>query len=188
MRLKTFSPWSSSFFGVSAMSEPENLVGAALDKHANVIGHVTISWNTAQSLVFVLFSSLSRLTYDEAQAIFFALKADTAQRDITRELGKVTLAADEALASEFSAAFNDLQVLSGQRNAAIHTMWSVLTQEGRITPSPTVPYHKSLDPDRTAEQFAELNIKIGAVIDSLIPLVLKIEKHLASQKKSRTQP
>lgn len=166
------------------MTESEDLIGAALNTHANVIGHVTISWNTTQSLVFAIFGSLSRLSHDEAQAIFFALKADTAQRDITRDLGKVVLAKDAALHSEFSSVFADLQTLSGERNAAIHTIWSVLANEGKLMPAPFFPHHRSLQPERTAEQFAELNLKIGAIVDRLVHLFRKILIYSASHKKS----
>ncbi len=167
------------------MSNPDALVRAALEKHAKLIGHITISWNSAQSLVFVLFCILSRLTLEEAQAVFFSLKADTAQRDMTRELGRVVLASNKELAKEFADAFAKLQDLSSLRNAATHTMWSVLVLESRLTPSPFVPPHKKLVPERTAEQFAQLQDDLDDVNGKLVALTLKAAQHVASLKKLR---
>lgn len=152
---------------------------AALDEHAKLIGNVTIAWNTAQSLVFAIFSVMSRIApeSDNAAAIFFALKSDIAQRDITTaviesELGTSAHPEHKKLAERLKRPIHKLNSLSAERNAAIHTMWSFVSgdehENGRVLPSSGVIHNPVLDINDAAGQFERLEAKLGSVIDALL--------------------
>ena len=57
---------------------------------AHLVGEINVEWNEAHSWVFGIFSALLG-DHERAKAIFFALRIDSAQRDITTALGNVVL-------------------------------------------------------------------------------------------------
>jgi hypothetical protein len=168
------------------MSDPDPAEAAAIHaygEHAHIIGMVAVSWNGAQESLYLLFVVLMGLKKPEAEAIFFTLKADSAQRDITRELAKVILASNADLSKRTTDAITAFDKLSGERNAAIHTMWHASIPEATITPSPHARHHGSLKPDHRA-QFLELADKLSDLESLLFELAREIQQHLASRSTS----
>lgn len=129
--------------------------------HAMVIGMVTVAWNGAQENVFRLFHLLSGMPKPMAEAVFFSLKADSAQRDITRAVCEHTTELNEKYRQNAIDLIVKLDKLAGQRNAAVHTMWDDdAARRGSITPSTKhAAHHRSLKPDPTA-QFQELTVEL----------------------------
>ncbi len=127
----------------------------AYHNHARLIGHLTIAWNTAQHAVYSLFEIASDLTPEAAQAIFFAVKSDSAQRDITLALCQVEMRGEDSdLLPAVENGIRGLNWLAGDRNAAIHTMWDIASAatKGVWVPEPEVLYHhKRLGPDATRQ-------------------------------------
>jgi hypothetical protein len=137
--------------------------------HAALICRVTIKWNTVQMMVYLLFRQLCKLPSDQAQAIFFGLKADSAQRDITRDLAAVVLAPHKALADRTKTAISNLDRLAGERNAAVHTMWAVMSLEGDVTPVPGLRHHGKLEKDFTS-QFQRLERDLSTLLEQFLEL------------------
>jgi hypothetical protein len=86
-------------------------------EHAELIGRVSMAWNSIQYVIFLLFTKLSGLPADKAEAVFFTLKADTAQRDITAKVGAVALESQPALLTQFTDLMKD--VGSSQENGTL---------------------------------------------------------------------
>ena len=62
---------------------------------------------------------------EEARDIFFDLKSDRLQRDITLAAGKTALAEHPALWERFETTLEKVNELAGERNAAVHTVWAI---------------------------------------------------------------
>jgi len=88
-----------------------------------LIGAVTIAWNAAHEQLFRLFWMASGLPKEAAEAIFFSIKSDSGQREITRS---IILCSEKVPQEHKSYALEWIDFMgkkSGERNAAIHTMW-----------------------------------------------------------------
>ena len=103
------------------MAEAQDL----LTEHAQLIGSVVIAYNKVQWVISVLFVALSGMPAEEARDIFFTLKSDRLQRDITLAAGKTALAGHPALWERFETTLEKVNELAGERNAAVHTMWAI---------------------------------------------------------------
>ena len=88
---------------------------------ADLIGQMTITWNECQSIIFMMFYRALDVGIVKATAIFFALRSDGTQRDITAALLPKSVPHD--LAHRAIAAINDFGKIAGRRNDFIHGMW-----------------------------------------------------------------
>ncbi len=170
---------------MSDPSDPDPILSgkiAAYRAQAEIIGTVATTWNGAQESLFFVFVALMGMRKPDAEAIFFTLKADSAQRDITGALAKVVLAENTDLLKRVSDSIKAMDLLAGERNAAIHTMWRAALDEARIVPSPDTKHHGALKPDHRA-QFLELTEKLADLDGKIFDLVADIQKHVASPDK-----
>jgi hypothetical protein len=149
--------------GVAAMADPLD----PMNEHATLIGSVVIAYNKIHWVISVLFVAFSGMPTEEARDVFFALKSDRLQRDITLAAGKTALAEHPALWERFETTLEKVNELAGERNAAVHTMWAIDWQYWGV-PSLYFPkvgvaseaiLHEKLKDDFPA-QFAELNQKL----------------------------
>ena len=62
---------------------PDTDLEKQYDEHAALVGHITLAWSNIHSEVFAIFSLLCGMEGRRSEAIFFALKSDASQRDIT---------------------------------------------------------------------------------------------------------
>ena len=60
-----------------------------------------------------------------AEAIFFALRSDKGQRDITQALAKAVITDDPEFCRDVIKTINEAGKLAGKRNAVIHAFWLV---------------------------------------------------------------
>jgi hypothetical protein len=163
---------------------------ALYDDHARAIGAVAITWGGAQESLFMVFCELADIPRPHADAIFFALKADSAQRDITVGLAEQVLTEEPHLLAELRRLITLMGKSAGERNAAIHTMWRADREAERVGPSPiTRRHHPSLKPDHLP-QFYELADRMVDVGDQLFRIAVGIRLHLASRRKhpARARP
>jgi len=100
--------------------------------HAVQIGQLMMAWNDAQHLVLSIFRQCMGVRLDLSDAVFFALKADVAQREIAVAAAEVALAQWPTTLGRARSAVQQLNHLSGSRNAATHTMWWL--EENQVTP------------------------------------------------------
>lgn len=87
-----------------------------------------------------------------AHDVFFKLRSDASQREITLAAGQTALAADPALWKKFRATIAALNKLAGERNAAVHTMWGfnfyeALREQTEVKFGPMAGRHKSIEED-----------------------------------------
>lgn len=143
-------------------------IDALMNDQATLIGRVTLEWNHVCDMVFHTFWQLSGMELEQARAVFYALKADSAQRDITSAIARVRLKDDPKLCMRFLDVLRKIGQISGERNAAIHTTWTVSVPDFVIVPSPKAPPHGKLNVDEFEAQFKnlvgslnQLNVNLG---------------------------
>lgn len=143
--------------------------------HAERIGQATIAWNFAHSAVFIIFQQLAKMKYEKSQAVFFALKADVHQREITMALARVQLANQPKALSKVIAAIAKLNELSAERNAIIHTIWNVPGPNEAIRTNTDLKlFYRGYDQDDVADRIEEFSHKVSLAQDSLIKVFFEI--------------
>ena len=143
-----------------------------------LIGGITIGWSAAHSAVYALFAALSGLSLERSKAIFFAIKQDLAQREMTLALAKVTLVEHPDCLERATSLLKQISSLSGDRNAAIHSFWFVSKeQKGALVINPYAKIHGKLDIENHRRQFLELAAKLNEVSSALCSLLVDLHEH-----------
>lgn len=153
--------------------------------HAEAIGKVTISWSMCQLLVFALFYDLSGMTWENARAVFFALKSDATQREVTAALAQ-TLTGTRSPKKKIISAIDRLTQLAGERNATVHTMWQV-SDEG-LVPAQGISHFPKLDTANPQKQFELLDAKLTSTHAALVKAVVASAKHRPSRGRGAEAP
>lgn len=89
----------------------------------NYIGRLTVLWNDIHFCIFLLFWKLMDKDIEKSEAIFFLLRSDRAQRDLTKSLVKATLERHPDVQNRTCKAIEAINDVSGRRNDFIHAMW-----------------------------------------------------------------
>jgi hypothetical protein len=153
--------------------------------HAAMLGHVSLAWNDCHFMVFNIFHTLSGMAWMQAQAVFFALKADQAQRDITAALLQSALGTPSgaAILERGTQLLGQIGGLAGERNAATHTMWATLMPDRKVAPTPMIIPPKTLKEDFSA-QFEHLRVRLRKLFIDLVKYHGELAVHLAQQSKA----
>jgi hypothetical protein len=138
-------------------------INKLMTDQATLIGQVVLEWNHMHDMIFHSFWQLSGMSREQAQAVFYALKADSAQRDITAALAKVRLSEYPDLQATFLTLIKQAGQLNGERNAAIHTTWTVSVPDYKIEPSPSAPPHGKLNVEEFEAQFRTLTRSLNQI-------------------------
>lgn len=133
--------------------------------HAALVGHVTLAWSNIHSQVFRIFALLCGLNGRRSEAVFFALKSDASQREIT--LAVINESLSEPLRKKGAVIFGRINGLAGERNLAAHTMWATLMPAGKIIPDPSVRKPPRLKDD-FEQQFQSLIGKLRELFRELM--------------------
>jgi len=97
------------------------------------IGALAVQINRCQAIVFMIFHAALDTDIGRSQAIFFTLRSDSTQRDITTALVKDVLFIGpewKELAREIELEIQAFNSLSGRRNDFIHAIW--VENEGEL--------------------------------------------------------
>jgi hypothetical protein len=159
------------------MDDPAN-------QHAAMLGHVSVAWNDVHWMLYRIFDVLSSMPTHQSQAVFFAIKADSTQRDVVQALAKVSLRSHSELLTQFTELMKQIGRIAGDRNAALHTMWATHYPSRRVTPSPWVPRHGALADDYQT-QFTKITEDLRNIFRELIPLHARLLKLFPSPEKDR---
>lgn len=149
---------------------PEPSFENDIDHDALLIGQVTIAWNGVQAMVHAFFLKFSGMPLDKANAVFFALKQDSAQRDITLAVCRTSLGEGASIWPRLKGCFNAIETLAGERNATIHTLWAIQMPAGVLIPHPTAIHHRKLQVANHRQQFKRLREEIGRRFDEMVTL------------------
>jgi hypothetical protein len=155
-----------------------------VDANALVIGQITMQWTTLQVAISHLFRRLSGLDHIRADAIFFCIKSDTTQREMTLALARKVLAPLPELLEKLEKTFDRIGRYSGERNAAAHAMWVVKLPEGVVMPHPASSQHRRLKVQDHKKQFDRLLSNLGSVFRELMDLAKEIDKALSQLETS----
>src|ERR1700730_2372270 len=145
------------------------------DQHAAMLGHVSVAWNDVHWMLYRIFDVLSSMPTDQSKAAFFAIKADSTQRDIIQALAKVSLRPHPELLTQFTELMKRISRVAGDRNAATHTMWATHYPSRMVTPHPWVPTSGVLADDYET-QFTKMTEDLRNIFRELIPLYDRLLK------------
>lgn len=148
-----------------------------VEKLAPSIGHMTNEWNDAQSFVFLIFHALLGSSILKAIAIFFAIKSDSGQRDVTLGLAKQVLQFHPDALQKLTAVLGDLNKTAGRRNDFIHTIWHFAEDEGVI--EAWLGVRARLVGKDPAVELENLREEIGKIQGQLGPLLERIRQVVA---------
>jgi hypothetical protein len=93
---------------------------------------MTIEWNDIQASIFMMFHALMGGTISRSIGVFFAVKSDTGQRDITLSLARELLFKEPDLVRALASTFGSINKMAGRRNDFIHGIWQFPKEDGRI--------------------------------------------------------
>lgn len=153
-----------------------------IDANALVIGQITMQWTTVQVAISYLFRRLSGLDPTRADAIFFCIKSDTTQREMTLALARKVLTPLPELLEKLEKTFDKIGRYSGERNAAAHAMWVIKWPEGVVIPHPGSSHHRRLKVNDHQKQFDRLLKNLGSVLNELMLLDTELDKALTQTK------
>lgn len=140
-----------------------------------LVGAITIVWNDAHEQVFRLFWYFSGMPKEQAEAVFFALKSDSAQRDVTEAVIERHPSYPSEHKQHALEWIKKLGKKSSERNAATHTMWSADSfLEGKMSPSADISkeyFHRRLGDNNTK--------LFGDLLNALYEITLELNKATA---------
>ncbi|HRF08999.1 MAG TPA: hypothetical protein PL193_10205 [Xanthobacteraceae bacterium] len=163
------------------------------DEHAKLVGRVTMAWAEIHAVLYRIFWGVSGLEREMAEAIFFSLKSDSAQRDLVIAALSERFKAEEDKEVRKSATelIGQVNNYSNQRNAAAHSMWAILHPPTTIIPDPHISKQRNLKEDFVL-QFTDLEknlrtlfTKLFAFDQTLNDFVARAAERLPQQTKSR---
>lgn len=94
---------------------------------AQSIGELNLAWTSAHDFVYRIFEDVTGLTEAQARGIFFSIRSDALQREITKKVVRATLtdSDDDNPVEKLSHALGRLGGHATARNETIHSMWSL---------------------------------------------------------------
>ncbi|MDA8390886.1 MAG: hypothetical protein M0Z76_09200 [Gammaproteobacteria bacterium] len=141
----------------------------------NLLGSITIIWNDAHEQVFKLFWYFSGMSKEQAEAVFFSLRADSAQRDIAKAVIEKHPDYPNEHKEHALDWIRNLSKKSGERNAITHTMWDANSLlEGKMDPTPEI------SKEYLSRHLSDDNKQLfGALLNSLYEITLELNKATA---------
>lgn len=158
-----------------------------VEKNALAIGQITMQWTTIQVGMSYLFRKLSGLDKTRAEIIFFSVKSDTNQREMTLALARTVLSSQPELLGKLEKIFDKIGRYSGERNAAAHTMWIVKMPDGKVMPYPTASHHRRLNIAEHEKQFERLLSNLSKIFREMVQLDADIARALNDRSRARVK-
>jgi hypothetical protein len=140
------------------MGADEEAGAELVARHAELIGRVTLMWSDVHAQIGQLFEDFCASA--EARKRYWETQSDRAQRQLLLSVGSVALQEYPDLHERLERTLAEIDRLTRDRNAAIHTYWAIDLPSGKILPHRRLPPHKRLRPDFEA-QFNELLQKLS---------------------------
>ncbi len=140
-----------------------------------LLGSITIVWNDAHEQVFKLFWYFSGMPKPQAEAVFFSLRADSSQRDITKAVIKKHQSYPDEHKQHALDWLKKLDKRASERNAITHTMWDADSfLEGKISPTSEV------NKEYLSRHLSDNNQQLfGDLLNSLYEITLELNKAIA---------
>lgn len=114
---------------------------------------------------------------EQAATLYYALRADKGQREITLSVLTDRLKGPEELEllNRIKTTFDALGRASGKRNGFVHTPWAMYHTSQEFTPSHGAPLHPKLRPEDILGQGNALLKDLRSIIDDLLVLCDDLE-------------
>lgn len=153
---------------------------------AGWIGGMTIQWNECQSEIFIMFHEALGADILKSQALFFTLRNDGTQRDVTAALLRVALYQHPDLADRAVRTINDFAKIAGKRNDFIHAIWHY--PAGTDAAKVWLDARKNLKGKDPIEEIKKLIGELEAMFTTLTALRIDVELALKEPKNALAAP
>jgi hypothetical protein len=147
---------------------------------AGWIGGLTILWKDCQAAIYMMFHEALDTDILKSQAVFFTLRSDGTQRDVTAALLKVALYLHPELADKAIRAINDFGRIAGKRNDFIHAIWHF--PPGSDAGKVWMDVRKNLKGKDPIEEIKKLIAELEAMFLTLTEIRIEVEKTLKAPK------
>lgn len=141
-------------------------------EHAALIGAVMLAWNSNVHQLLRIFTHLTGVEGELAEAIFFSSQSDSAQRHLVKRIGE-TVDLHESDRAALNRLLKRLETVSSGRNLATHVIFglSAFDQETgswgpKVVPALSSRQNRKLKGDFTT-QFEEARIELTEIFDDL---------------------
>lgn len=151
--------------------------------HMKLIGQISWAMNSTQIFIFSALMRISKIDEALAQAIFFSIKSDAGQRDILTAIVNYVFRDEPGhdIFVRYQKVISDVNKISGERNAFIHTIWCYGPIEG-VAADRTFPKHHRLNSQNVTEQGEKLVANITDTYEAVYKITNEIVEY-ASQRK-----
>jgi hypothetical protein len=157
------------------------MAGGTAEKLETLIGRLTMIWNDAQSMVYLMFSDLLAADHDRSKAIFFSLRSDGAQRVVTTALAKSVLR-DEKLTDDVVGGLERFSRMAGRRNDFIHTIWHA--DDATKIPTPWLNLAGRLVGKDPMEEAQRLINDVSGLLGELVSLRTRVKESVSVPRNS----
>ncbi len=161
------------------------MAGGTAQKLESLIGRLTMIWNDAQSMVYLMFSDMLGADHDRSKAIFFSLRSDGAQRTVTTALAKAVLR-DEKLTDDVVDGLERFGRMAGRRNDFIHTIWHA--DDAAQIPTPWLNLVGRLVGKDPTEEAQRLINDVSNLLDELITLRTRVKESVSLPRNALSYP
>lgn len=153
------------------------------DRLQKAVGKLALTWNQATYIVYAMFVGFSGMPAPLAAKAFYSLKADSAQRDMTRAMAEHILLqagteSDRALLNRIIKCFDSVQKFAAVRNGAIHGT-VVFDKFGIIAIDPRNPARENQRKHDLFKDPEAVQSELNALISELADVANASAVHLA---------
>lgn len=148
------------------------------------IGLIAQESSFSHWLIFEMFRLILKMDRDEASGLYYTLRADTAQRDLTLVVlsDRLKSVSELELLGRIKSAFDIVGRCSGRRNGFIHTSWAMEFGTQEFVPGSGMKLHPKLRPTDILGQAGDLIDELVDINRTLLSLCDELEELLSLQK------
>ena len=147
------------------------------------IGQVTVGWNDVQFWFYAVFRKM--LPDPRAEAIFFAIRTDRAQRDIVRELAENYLSDHPKLLAELKTKIEEANQLAGRRNDVLHAIWNL--DPAAAAPEVLLPKKNRMKGKNVLQEINRLNEDLRKLEMALVDITNRVESFVRQKSAKLAQ-
>ena len=158
---------------------------AKWDELHRLIGCFAQESSMAHWLIFEMFRTILSMDRDQASELYYTMRADSAQREVTLAVLTDRLTSPEGikLLERIKIAFNEVGKTSGRRNGFIHTPWSMWHGTEEFVTTDGVKLHPKLKPVDVLGQAVALVAELRRTNSTLLALCDELERIAPPKKK-----
>lgn len=135
------------------------------ERLASAAGKVTLAWGSIHGAVFGIFWMSSGMSQEQAEDIYFSIRSDSLQREVTLKSAGHFLADHDQIRSELKSIFRRIDNLASHRNSVVHTIWQKMDWQREGGPPRQHVWISSPHPQRKSSYNFDLTNQFVAKFD-----------------------